>query len=74
MIDIHCWPYVERFPALCEVYDFDIITSERFPKLQEWTEDMHALPLVKALALPPAQHASFFRQTGTGHIDFDPVE
>ena len=74
MIDLHIWPWVERFPAVKELTGVDSLPQDRFPKLKQWTEDMIGHPTVKAVYLTKEQHCRFFKSYLDGNPEYDPPE
>lgn len=72
MIDIHIYPWVERFPMVEALAGIDILTDGRFPKLKQWAEDMQATSMVQDSFLTPEQHIRFAKSYMSGNTEYDP--
>lgn len=69
MLDLHIWPWFERFPVVGKVLNEDLL--EGFPRLKKWKKEMEELPCVKLTSFPIEDHGVFFSSFITGNPKYD---
>jgi len=61
MLDLHLWPWIERFPAMEKIVGKTLLPADQFPKLHTWIKTMLALPAVKTTMFSPEIHYEFYK-------------
>ena len=51
-MDLHIWPFIEKFLAFPTIYGVDVLPKTEFPKLNGWVEAMQQTEAVKAVVYP----------------------
>jgi len=60
MVDLHLWPFFERFPMADQIASIHVLPPAQFPKLTAWIGAMLEVPSVKATYTEPKIHVEFF--------------
>lgn len=61
MLDIHMWPWFERFPMLENVTGLSVVTNESYPKLSAWVNLMKQQPAVNSTILDTQLHVDYIK-------------
>ncbi|ESN94052.1 hypothetical protein HELRODRAFT_180212 [Helobdella robusta] len=62
LVDLHIWPWFERFELVKQVSGHEFMKEGVYPKLDHWMKTMYELPAVKACLTPTKDNVEFIKQ------------
>jgi glutathione S-transferase len=71
MIDFHMWPFFERFDAVSEIANVDILPAAKFPQLTVWMTSMGMVDAVRKTRLSTKNLKRFLLSYRDNNPDYD---